>query len=122
MIADIPGLIAGAHEGRGLGLRFLRHVERTRMLVQIIDMAGVDGRDPLEDYQVILEELRYYSEAFQTKERLIIANKMDIPEAKANLVKFKASVKEPVLEISAVTGEGLRDLEAFLFKRLYPQR
>jgi len=110
VIADIPGLIEGAHEGRGLGHRFLRHIERTRLFVHLVDMAAVDGRDPVEDYRVICEELAGYSEVFLERPMIVAANKMDVPEAAENLVKFKRKVKVPVIEISAVTGQGLTEL------------
>ncbi|OIO37936.1 MAG: hypothetical protein AUJ72_03465 [Candidatus Omnitrophica bacterium CG1_02_46_14] len=107
VIADIPGIIEGAHEGRGMGLEFLKHIERTRALIIIIDFAAVDGRDPLSDYTVLLEELSEYSKTLMEKEHLIAANKMDVPEARLNLKKFKRKIKKEIFPISAVTGEGL---------------
>ena len=118
VVADIPGLIEGAHEGRGLGDRFLRHVERTRMFLHIIDMAAVEGRDPVEDFHVIENELKSYSSAFAQRESFLVANKMDVPEAEANLVKFRRSIKQEIFGISAVTGAGLKELVLALFKRL----
>ncbi len=107
VVADIPGIIEGAHQGRGMGIEFLKHVERTRALLHIIDFAAVDGRDPLSDYQKLNQELSMYSRTLMEKEHLIAANKMDIPEAKENLKKFKRKVKKEIFPISAVTGEGI---------------
>ncbi|MBI4352716.1 MAG: Obg family GTPase CgtA [Candidatus Omnitrophica bacterium] len=110
VVADIPGIIEGAHEGKGLGLEFLKHVERTRVLVHLVDMAAVDGRDPLADYFVLNEELAGYSGVLAKKEQVLAANKMDIPEAHVYLKKFKTRVKKEVFPISAVTGEGIPEL------------
>lgn len=111
VLADIPGIIEGAHQGRGLGIEFLKHVERTRILIHMIDFAAVDGRDPVSDYQKINEEIRAYSELLGQKPQIIAANKMDVPEARENLKKFKKKVKNTkVFAISAVTGEGIDDL------------
>ena len=122
VVADIPGLIKGAHEGKGLGDRFLRHIERTKVFLHLIDMAGVDGRDPVEDYRVINEELKGYSRDFASKTHVVVVNKMDIPEARENLVKFKSKVAVPVHEISAVTGEGLPELMTVLYRHLEESR
>ena len=78
---DIPGLIEGAHEGRGLGIQFLRHIERTRLLIHLIDMAAVDGRDPAQAYHALNEELAAYSPSLPSKPQVIVANKMDLPQA-----------------------------------------
>lgn len=111
VLADIPGIIEGASQGRGLGLEFLKHVERTRILLHLIDFAAVDGRDPVSDYQKINEELISYSENLSKKPQIIVANKMDVPEARENLKKFKKKVhNKKVYPISAVTGEGIDDL------------
>ncbi len=110
VIADIPGIIEGAHEGRGMGIDFLKHVERTKSLFHVIDFAGVDGRDPLSDYKMMNEELSSYSKKLAEKPQIIVANKMDLPEAKTNLTKFKRKVKKEIFSISAVTGEGLKEL------------
>lgn len=117
VLADIPGLIEGAHEGKGLGHQFLRHIERTRLFLHMIDMAGVDGRDPLDDYRAIRKELESYLPNFKRRPFIIAANKMDVPEAKVNLVKFKKKVRVPVFPISAATGEGLDRLKNELFRR-----
>ncbi|MCS7047829.1 MAG: GTPase ObgE [Verrucomicrobiae bacterium] len=106
-IADIPGLIEGAHAGRGLGHDFLQHIERCQLLVLLIDMAGVDGRKPWEDYRQLLKELELYDPSLVKKPRLVVANKMDLPAAKKNLVTFRRHYRGPLLAISAQTGEGL---------------
>ncbi len=107
VMADLPGLIEGAHEGKGLGHQFLKHAERTKILVHVIDMAGSEGRDPIEDYHKICEELDLYNEELAHKHRILVANKMDLPEAEANLKKFKRKVTKSILAISAKDNEGL---------------
>ena len=114
-LADIPGLIEGASEDRGLGHEFLRHVERCRLLLIMLDMAGVDGRDPLEDYKHLREELENYSPELLKKPILVAANKMDEPAAVDNLKRFKKKFKKvPILKISCLSGEGLDELKAEL--------
>ena len=110
VVADIPGIIEGASQGRGMGLDFLKHVERTKVLLHLIDLAGVDGRDPLSDYHVMNKELSSYSEKLLEKEQVLVANKMDLPEARVNLTRFKRKVKKEIFPISAVTGEGVDTL------------
>ncbi|PAF19699.1 GTPase ObgE [Terribacillus saccharophilus] len=112
VLADLPGLIEGAHEGIGLGHQFLRHVERTRVIVHVIDMASTEGRDPYDDYVTINEELLKYNEDLTTRPQIIIANKMDIPEAEENLVVFKEKIPADidVFPISAITRDGLQDV------------
>lgn len=111
VIADIPGLISGAHEGVGLGHEFLRHVERTRLLIHLIDAAGVDGRDPLADYRQINEELRLYDQKLANLVQVVAANKMDLPQAAEGLALLQLELgAENVVPISAVTGEGVREL------------
>ena len=105
--ADLPGLIKGASLGEGLGDRFLKHIERTRVIAHIIDMSGCEGRDPLDDYEVINKELKDLNEKIILKPQIIIANKMDLDGALENLKRFKAKYKLPVYEISALTGEGI---------------
>ena len=107
---DVPGLIEGAHQGKGLGLDFLRHIERTRLLVILLDMAGADVRDPTEDYRVLRKELQAYRADLAEKPAVVVANKMDLPEAKKNLARFKKKVKGRVLEMSAATGKGIPEL------------
>jgi GTPase len=119
LLADVPGLIEGAHENRGLGHRFLRHIERCALLIFLVDMAGSDGRDPREDYKHLLHELELYDRALVEKPRLVVANKMDLPEAAAHLAKFKRRFKSvDVLEISCATGVGLEKLKKELLKRV----
>ena len=113
VLADIPGLIEGAHEGVGLGHDFLRHVERTKVLLHIVDVAAVDGRDPVEDFDKINLELAKHSERLARRQQLVVANKMDLPDAQENFERLKAHVEAQGFEIvkaSAATGEGLREL------------
>ncbi|AVQ99509.1 GTPase ObgE [Oceanobacillus sp. M65] len=112
VMADLPGLIEGAHEGVGLGHQFLRHVERTRLIVHVIDMAGTEGRDPYDDFVKINQELIEYDMKLTERPQIIAANKMDMPGASDNLEMFKEQLGEdiPVYEISALTKEGLRDI------------
>lgn len=110
VMADLPGLIEGAHEGVGLGHQFLRHAERTRLLIHVIDMAGIEGRDPLDDYQKINEELKNYDEQLLQRPQIIVANKMDIPEAEERLKTFQKQIGEIVYPISAVTKTGIDEL------------
>lgn len=119
-IADIPGLIKDSHMGRGLGDKFLRHIERTKVIVQMVDMAGIDGRDPLEDYRVINDELKFYSREVFNKPRVLVANKMDLPAAKNNLLRFKKEIKKKIIPISAQESEGLEELLDAIKKKLFP--
>ena len=107
---DVPGLIEGAHRGRGLGLDFLRHIERTRLLVHLMDMAGVDGRDPVADYWALREELKAYRKEVADKPVILAANKMDLAGAKKNLTRFRKETKTRPLAISAQTGAGIPEL------------
>ena len=110
VMADLPGLIEGASQGEGLGDRFLRHIERTRVIAHVIDMGSSEGRDPYEDYQIINKELASFSDKLLTKPQIIIANKMDLEGAQENLKKFKEKVNAPVYEISAMEGKGLDEV------------
>lgn len=112
VMADLPGLIEGAHSGVGLGHQFLRHIERTRVIVHVIDMAAVEGRDPFEDYLTINKELKEYNLRLTERPQIIVANKMDMPDAEENLKKFKEQLDEdyPIFPISALTRQGFRDL------------
>ncbi|KSU63853.1 GTPase Obg [[Bacillus] enclensis] len=112
VMADLPGLIEGAHEGVGLGHQFLRHIERTRVIVHVIDMSGMEGRDPYEDYLTINEELKQYNLRLTERPQIIVANKMDMPEAEENLKIFKEKLQDdyPVFPISAFTQQGLKEL------------
>ena len=118
VIADIPGLIEGAHQGKGLGDKFLRHIERTKILLHMIDAAAIDGRDPLEDYKKLNNELSLYSKSLTQKPQIIAANKVDLPEAKENVEKLKKNLKNTVFAISASTGEGVKDLLARIAEKL----
>lgn len=110
VMADLPGLIEGASEGEGLGDRFLRHIERTRVIAHVVDMSGYEGRDPYDDYVTINNELEKFSKKLIEKPQIIIANKMDIETAKENLENFKKKVDSPIYEISAMNNEGLDDV------------
>ena len=113
VMADIPGLIEGASEGVGLGHDFLRHIERTKILVHVLDVSGMEGRDPIEDYEKINEELRKYSEKLSRKKQIIAANKIDMLGDSDNLERLKAYMDErgqEVYPICAMTGEGLEVL------------
>lgn len=112
VLADIPGLIEGAHQGTGLGHEFLRHVSRTRVLIHVVDVASVDGRDPVSDYESINEELYLYEEGLAELPQIIVANKMDLPMAKAGLDMLREHISEgdQIISVSAVTGEGLSQL------------
>ncbi len=115
VMADLPGLIEGAHEGVGLGDKFLRHAMRTKVIAHVLDMGGSEGRNPLEDYEIIKNELSLYDETLKNKPSIIIANKMDLENAKDNLAKFKEKYPdEKIFEISALNKEGLNDLIDYL--------
>jgi len=118
VIADLPGLIEGAHAGHGLGDEFLRHIERTRVICQIVDMAPLSGPDPVSAYRTIRKELRLYSPELARKRHVIAANKMDLTDATENLRALKRAVKAPVFPISAATGLGLRRLLLALAKEV----
>jgi GTP-binding protein len=113
-IADIPGLIDGAHAGVGLGHDFLRHIERSRFLLYVLDMAGTDGRDPVEDFAHLKEELRLYSESLAERPYLVVANKMDLPEAAERLAAFRAATGLEPVAISAATRAGVDALRELL--------
>lgn len=113
-VADIPGLIEGAHEGRGLGHEFLRHIERTKVLVHLIDMASIDGRDPVLDYELLNKELFCYNEALGRKPQVAVANKMDLEAALDNLKRFRAKYRK--LEIIPISCEEKTGLEPLLKK------
>jgi len=112
-VADVPGLINGAHENRGLGHQFLRHIERTSVLVMVIDVAGADGRDPLDDYRVLRRELEFHSEGLAQRPFVVACNKMDLESAPQNLEVFRRESGVPdekIFPISCLTGYGLEDL------------
>ena len=107
-VCDVPGLIEGAHKNVGLGHSFLRHIQRCKILVLLLDMAGTDAREPWEDYKQLLSELGLYDETLLDRPRLVVANKMDEPVAEENLKKFKRKIRKvPVLPIAAAFDEGI---------------
>jgi GTP-binding protein len=118
-IADIPGLIDGASEGIGLGHYFLRHIERSRFLIFIIDMAAEDGRDPVEDYRSLRRELKAYNPDLVTRPSLVLANKMDMPAATENLKIFRRKTRLKPLAISAGLGEGLDQIKEILYEQFF---
>ncbi|MDR1122835.1 MAG: GTPase ObgE [Endomicrobium sp.] len=119
VVADIPGLIEGAHKGKGLGFDFLRHIKRTKVLLHIIDVSGFDGKDPYENYKIINNELKQYFKYFVKKYVIIVLNKIDLPGAVANIKKFKKHIKiKKLFEISATTGEGVQALTKEMAKMI----
>jgi len=125
VLADIPGLIEGAHSGTGLGNFFLRHIERCSVLVHVLDISQTEGRDPLEDYMKIKEELSLYSEDLLKKPEIVVANKVDLlPEEmlKENLQRLEKKLKMTVIPISAVTGQGKETLKNVIWKAISDQR
>ncbi len=113
VLADIPGLIEGAAEGVGLGHDFLRHIERTKVLLHVVDVSGCEGRDPIEDFEKINHELEAYSAKLARRKQLVVANKMDLPDSADNFVLLKEYVEAKgyeIMPVSAATGEGLQDL------------
>ena len=107
VIADLPGLIEGASDGLGLGHKFLKHVERTKIIAHVIDISASEGRDPYDDYITIRKELETFSPKLLNKKEIIIANKIDLPNSKENLEKFKNKVNKEVYEISALNNQNL---------------
>ncbi len=121
VVADIPGLIEGAHNGTGLGTQFLRHIERTRVLAHVIDISDASGRpDPIADYNVIMDELKSFGATLEKKPMILVASKMDVanPEKLAKLRKHAKKLKLDLYEISAVTGKGIPELKYALGKRV----
>ncbi len=121
VLADIPGLIEGAHEGVGLGFEFLRHVERTRLLLHVVDIAGVDGRDPLSDFDTINAELKQYNPKLAERPQVVAANKVDLPEGRENLEGFTKAIEEKgyrVFPISAATNKGVKELMYYVAEQL----
>jgi len=118
VIADIPGLIEGSSCGRGLGDKFLRHIERTRILIHLLDMSGFEGRDPVEDYKIISNELKNYGKGVYRKPQIIAANKMDLEGADSNLERFKKAIKKKVYPVSCLKKQGLEELIEAVSKKL----
>ncbi|CAH8708332.1 GTPase ObgE [Paenibacillus thiaminolyticus] len=116
VMADLPGLIEGASEGVGLGHEFLRHIERTRIIIHVVDMAGTEGRDPFDDWVKINDELRQYNEKLAERPQIVAANKMDMPQAEENLEAFREQVRAlkgdeiEIMPISSLTKQGIQEL------------
>jgi GTP-binding protein len=122
VMADIPGLIEGAHEGHGLGIQFLRHVERTKLLVHLVDTSDFSGRDPAHDFDVILTELASFSQEMLAKPMIVLASKTDACQDPARIEAVRAKAREhgsPFLAISSVTGAGIEELRFALSAALF---
>ncbi|NLB54973.1 MAG: GTPase ObgE [Lentisphaerae bacterium] len=117
-VVDIPGLIKGSHDGAGLGHDFLKHVERTKIIVYVIDMAGTEGREPFEDYLMIKRELELFNKDIVERPAIVVANKMDLPEAEAHLEKFVNETHIRPIPISALDGNGIDMLKDELFNTI----
>jgi len=122
VVADLPGLIEGAHEGKGLGDEFLRHVERTRALVHVVDAAPGDGSDPVQNHRAIRDELASHGAGLVEKPEIVAANKTDLPGAEENVQRLADALPVPVLPVSALTGAGLRALVARMSRLLDEQK
>ncbi|HOK46391.1 MAG TPA: GTPase ObgE [Bryobacteraceae bacterium] len=121
VVADIPGLIEGAHEGHGLGVRFLRHIERTRLLVHLVDISEATGRDPVRDFEVVTAELASFSEELAKKPAIVVATKLDAaqdPERLESLRRMAAEKELPFYAISSVTGQGIEELKYAIGERV----
>lgn len=119
VVADLPGIIEGASEGVGLGDKFLRHALRTKVIAYVIDMSGIEGRNPVDDYKILLKEVEAYSEKLARKKSIVIANKMDLESSKENLKQFKKEFPNiEILETSAITHQGLSELKNKLLNLL----
>lgn len=119
VVADIPGLIEGSHLGKGLGDRFLRHIERTKIIVHLLDMSSLlVARSAVSDYKLLNKELRLYSKELLKKPQILVANKMDLEISAQNLKEFKAKVKKKIYPISALNGDGLESLLKAIVKNL----
>ncbi|HYP06487.1 MAG TPA: GTPase ObgE [Bryobacteraceae bacterium] len=125
VVADIPGLIEGAHEGHGLGIQFLRHVERTHLLVHLVDVSESSGRDPVNDFHIILQELASFSEALAAKPMFVVASKVDVAQDTERIDAVRSLAQErdlPFFEISAVTGVGIDALKHAMAEHVLPAR
>ena len=119
VVADIPGLIKGAHQGTGLGIKFLRHIERTRILVHLIDASSIDQDDPLDQYHTINQELAMYDEKLAKKPQIVVLNKLDLSGVRKSADIFQSAVKDKeVVFISALTGQGLKQLKSQIVQLL----
>jgi GTP-binding protein len=120
-VADIPGLIEGAHENKGLGHEFLRHIERCRLLLFVLDMAGSEGRDPIEDFRTLRQELKLYDPRLAARSFAVVANKMDLADAAGHLRQFKAKFRKVrIIPISAKKGDGIARVKELLAKAVKP--
>jgi GTP-binding protein len=122
VVADIPGLIEGAHRGTGLGHRFLKHVERTRLLLHILDLSHMPDRDPLREYRVLNRELFLFDEQLAEKPQVVVVNKVDLPQVRENLGQVASSFAElgvRLFPVSAATGEGIPALLDEIARRLW---
>jgi GTP-binding protein len=117
VMADIPGLIEGAHAGAGLGHEFLKHIERTTLLVHILDIMPIDGSDPMENYKAIRRELENYSKTLAQKQEIIVANKTDLDPDGKIIKELNEKLQQPVHPISAVTGSGTKELSELLWRK-----
>lgn len=123
VVADIPGLIEGAHEGHGLGIRFLKHVERTKLLIHLVDVSEASGRDPVEDFRIVLKELKSFSTELTSKKMFVVASKMDVAQDPSRVDALKKAArgrKMRFFEISAVTGDGMDKLLSAIALHLFP--
>lgn len=118
VLADIPGLVEGAHEGVGLGHEFLRHIERTRLLLHVIDASGLSGRDPVDDFYKINDELRLYNEDLAQRPQIVLANKMDLPDAQQNFERIRDAVQRYGYEVFPVSAATAQGFEPVLYKVL----
>ena len=119
VIADIPGLIEGAHKGTGLGIRFLRHIERTRILVHLVDVSTIETEDPLKSYHTVNKELSMYDQKLAEKPQIVVLNKLDLPGAKKPAAAFQSALKNiKVVWISALTGQGIEALTSQIIQLL----
>jgi GTP-binding protein len=118
VMADIPGLIEGASEGAGLGHDFLKHIERTTILVHILDIMPTDGSDPVENYKIIRSELQQHSKALAQKQEIIVANKIDLDPDGKIVKKLTEKLRQPIHPISAVTGSGIKELSESLWQKV----
>jgi GTP-binding protein len=123
VVADIPGLIEGAHEGHGLGIQFLRHVERTRLLVHLVDISELSGRKPVDDFNIVMKELASFSEELAAKPMILVATKLDAAQDPKRLSSLRALAKRrnlPFYKISSVTGEGIQELKRAMAEQILP--
>jgi len=116
-IADIPGIIEGASNNRGLGMEFLRHIERTMLLIFLLDASGIDGRNPYDDYRVLTQEIEAYNPHILEKPKLVVLNKVDDPDSEKHLKDFYEKFEGPSIQISAITGRGLPELISHIMQR-----